>query len=69
MAAIAHQQPLTRDGRKDIFGKEISRYLLGRLHARGRLGIGPRSPQRGPPPYTYVTTEQFLVVFGLTSSR
>jgi segregation and condensation protein B len=66
LAAIAYHQPITRDGLKDIFGKEISRDLIGRLHARGLIGSGPRSPRRGAP-YTYVTTEQFLVAFDLES--
>ncbi|MEO0712291.1 MAG: SMC-Scp complex subunit ScpB [Pseudomonadota bacterium] len=66
LAAIAYHQPITRDGLKDIFGKEISRDLIGRLHTRGLIGTGPRSPRRGAP-YTYVTTEQFLVAFGLES--
>ena len=66
LAAIAYYQPITRDGLKDIFGKEISRDLIGRLHARGLIGTGPRSPRRGAP-YTYVTTEQFLVAFNLES--
>ena len=64
LAAIAYHQPVTRDGLKDIFGKEISRDLIGRLHARDLIGTGPRSPRRGAP-YTYVTTEQFLVAFDL----
>ena len=66
LAAIAYHQPVTRDGLKDIFGKEISRDLIGRLHARGLIGTGPRSPQRGAP-YTYVTTDAFLVAFDLKS--
>ncbi len=66
LAAIAYHQPITRDGLKGIFGKEISRDLIGRLHARGLIGTGPRSPRRGAP-YTYVTTEQFLVAFDLES--
>ena len=66
LAAIAYHQPITRHGLKDIFGKEISRDLIGRLHARGLIGTGPRSPRRGAP-YTYVTTEQFLVTFDLES--
>ncbi len=66
LAAIAYHQPITRDGLKDIFGKEISRDLIGRLHARGLIGTGPRSPRRGAP-YTYVTTERFLVAFDLES--
>nr|WP_169618331.1 SMC-Scp complex subunit ScpB [Ruegeria sp. PR1b] len=68
LAAIAYHQPITRDGLKDIFGKEISRDLIGRLHARDLVGTGPRSPRRGAP-YTFVTTEQFLVAFGLESLR
>ena len=68
LAAIAYHQPITRDGLKDIFGKEISRDLIGQLHARGLIGMGPRSPERGAP-YTYVTTEQFLVAFDLESLR
>lgn len=66
LAAIAYHQPITRDGLKDIFGKEISRDLIGWLHARDLIGAGPRSPRRGAP-YTYVTTEQFLVAFDLES--
>ena len=68
LASIAYHQPITRDGLKGIFGKEISRDLIGRLHARDLIGTGPRSPRRGAP-YTYVTTEQFLVAFSLTSLR
>lgn len=68
LAAIAYHQPITRDGLKDIFGKEISRDLIGRLHSRDLIGTGPRSPRRGAP-YTFVTTEQFLVAFGLESLR
>lgn len=64
LAAIAYHQPITRDGLKDVFGKEISRDLIGRLHTRGLIGTGPRSPRRGAP-YTYVTTEEFLVAFDL----
>ncbi len=66
LAAIAYHQPITREALKDIFGKEISRDLIGRLQARGLIGTGPRSPRRGAP-YTYVTTEQFLVAFDLES--
>jgi segregation and condensation protein B len=64
LGAIAYHQPITREGLKDIFGKEISRDLIGRLHERGLIGTGPRSPRRGAP-YTYVTTEKFLAVFNL----
>lgn len=68
LAVIAYHQPITRDGLKDIFGKEISRDVIGRLHARDLIGSGPRSPRRGAP-LTYVTTEQFLIAFHLESLR
>lgn len=68
LAAIAYHQPVTRDGLKDIFGKDISRDLIGRLHARDLIATGPREPRRGAP-YTFVTTEAFLAAFGLESLR
>jgi len=68
LAAIAYHQPITRDGLKDIFGKEISRDLIGRLNAQDLIATGPRSPRRGAP-YTFVTTDRFLMAFGLESLR
>jgi segregation and condensation protein B len=68
LAAIAYHQPLTREGLKDIFGKDISRDLVARLRAQGLIVTGPRSPRAGAP-YTYVTTQKFLVVFGMESLR
>lgn len=68
LAAIAYHQPITRDGLKDIFGKEISRDLIGRLQAHGLIGTGPRAPRRGAP-YTFVTTDAFLATFGFESLR
>ena len=68
LAAIAYHQPITRDGLKDIFGKEISRDLIGCLHTQGLIGTGPRSPRRGAP-YTYVTTEKFLIAFDMETLR
>lgn len=68
LAAIAYHQPVSRDGLKDIFGREISRDLIGRLAGRGLVGTGPREPRRGAP-YTFVTTEAFLAAFGLASLR
>ncbi|OYU37898.1 MAG: chromosome segregation protein ScpB [Pseudorhodobacter sp. PARRP1] len=68
LAAIAYHQPIGRDGLKDIFGKEISRDLIGRLAARALIGTGPREPRRGAP-YTFVTTEVFLAAFGMESLR
>ena len=68
LAAIAYHQPITRDGLKDIFGKEISRDLIGRLSDRDMITTGPREPRRGAP-YTFITTETFLAGFGLGSLR
>ena len=42
--------------------------LIGRLHAHGLIGTGPRAPRRGAP-YTFVTTDAFLAAFGLESLR
>lgn len=68
LAAVAYHQPLTRDGLKDIFGKDISRDLIGRLRMRDLITTGPRNPRAGAP-YTYVTTPLFLVAFGMESLR
>lgn len=68
LAAIAYHQPIGRDGLKEIFGKEISRDLIGRLADRDLIATGPREPRRGAP-YTFVTTETFLAAFGLESLR
>jgi segregation and condensation protein B len=68
LAAIAYRQPITRDGLREIFGKEIGRDLIGRLHERGLIATGPRAPRRGAP-YTFVTTDSFLAAFGLESLR
>lgn len=68
LAAVAYHQPLTRDGLKDIFGKDVSRDLIARLRMRELIATGPRSPRAGAP-YTYVTTQQFLVAFDLQSLR
>ncbi|MBL4750029.1 MAG: SMC-Scp complex subunit ScpB [Amylibacter sp.] len=68
LATIAYHQPISRAALKDVFGKDINRDLIGRLYARDLIATGPRSPQRGAP-YTYVTTQGFLVAFGLQSLR
>lgn len=68
LAAIAYHQPITRDGLAEIFGREISRDLIGRLSNRKLIAPGPRAPRRGAP-YTYVTTPAFLAAFGLTDLR
>jgi segregation and condensation protein B len=66
LAAIAYHQPVSRDGLRDIFGKDISRDLIGRLSERSLIAPGPREPRRGAP-YTFVTTDAFLAAFDLIS--
>jgi segregation and condensation protein B len=68
LATIAYHQPISRAGLKEVFGKDISRDLIGRLHHRGLITTGPRAPRSGAP-YTYVTTPAFLVTFDLQSLR
>lgn len=68
LAAIAYHQPITREGLKDIFGKDINRDLIGRLSDQGLITTGPRSPRRGAP-YSFVTTPTFLLAFDFESLR
>ncbi len=68
LAAIAYHQPISRAELKEVFGKDINRDLIGRLYAKDLIATGPRSPKRGAP-YTYVTTEGFLLAFDLQSLR
>jgi segregation and condensation protein B len=68
LASIAWHQPITRDGLKQMFGRDISRALIGRLHARDLIAPGPRSPRPGAP-HTFVTTDTFLLAFGLETLR
>ena len=68
LAAIAYHQPLDRAGLHDIFGQEVSRDLITRLRQYDLIATGPRSPRPGAP-YTYITTERFLIAFDLKSLR
>lgn len=68
LAAIALHQPISREGLKEIFGKDISRDVIGRLAERALIGTGPREPRRGAP-YTFVTSPAFLAAFGMESLR
>jgi segregation and condensation protein B len=51
-----------------LFGKEVSRDIIGQLRALNFIAAGPRSPQPGAP-YTYVTTKPFLSHFGFDTLR
>ena len=68
LTAIAYYQPITRGELSEFFGREISRDTIGHLRSLGYIGAGPRSPRPGAPS-TYVTTKEFLGVFGLNSLR
>jgi segregation and condensation protein B len=68
LMAIGYFQPVTRAELSKIFGKEISRDLIGNLRSLALIASGPRSPQPGAP-YTYVTTPAFLSAFGFDTLR
>jgi segregation and condensation protein B len=68
LTAIAYFQPITRGELSQLFGKEVSRDVIGQLRALHFIAAGPRSPQPGAP-YTYVTTKQFLSHFGFDTLR
>jgi segregation and condensation protein B len=68
LMCIAYFQPITRGELSSFFGKEISRDLIGHLRGAGFIASGPRSPTPGAP-YTYVTTKEFLLEFGLDTLR
>jgi len=68
LMCIAYFQPITRAELSGFFGKKISRDLIGHLRSFGFIASGPRAPQPGTP-YTYVTTQAFLLEFGLETLR
>ncbi len=68
LMCIAYFQPITRAELSTFFGREISRDLIGNLRSSGFIASGPRAPQPGAP-YTYVTTQAFLLEFGLDTLR
>jgi segregation and condensation protein B len=68
LMSIAYFQPVTRSELSKIFGREVSRDVIGSLRGAGFIASGPRSPTPGAP-YTYVTTKHFLSAFGLETLR
>ena len=68
LMAIAYFQPIARAELSALFGREISRDLIGHLRGAGLIASGPRAPRPGAP-YTYVTTDRFLLEFGLGTLR
>jgi chromosome segregation and condensation protein ScpB len=68
LTAIGYFQPIPRGELSQLFGKEISRDVIGQLRGLRFIAAGPRSPQPGAP-YTYITTKQFLAHFGSDTLR
>lgn len=68
LMCIAYFQPITRAELSSFFGKEVSRDLIAILRRAKLIASGPRAPQPGAP-YTYVTTQEFLLEFGLETLR
>jgi len=68
LMCIGYFQPITRGELSSFFGKEVSRDMIGRLRGAKLIASGPRSPTPGAP-YTYVTTKEFLLEFGLDTLR
>ncbi|MBW6425884.1 SMC-Scp complex subunit ScpB [Rhizobium sp. XQZ8] len=68
LMAVGYFQPITRGELSKIFGREVSRDVIGNLRGAGFIGSGPRSPTPGAP-YTYVTTKHFLSAFGMETLR
>ena len=68
LMCVAYFQPITRAELSSFFGKEISRDFIGHLRGAKLIASGPRSPTPGAP-YTYVTTKEFLLEFGLDTLR
>ena len=68
LMAVGYFQPVTRGELSKIFGKEVSRDIIGNLRGAGFIGSGPRSPTPVAP-YTYVTTPHFLSAFGMETLR
>ena len=64
LMSIAYSQPVTRSELSKIFGKEVSRDVIGSLRGAGFISSGPRSPMPGAP-YTYVTTKHLLSAFSI----
>jgi chromosome segregation and condensation protein ScpB len=47
LMAVGYFQPATRGALPKIFGKEVSRDIIGNLRGAGFIGSGPRSPTPG----------------------
>ena len=68
LMAIGYFQPITRGELSQFLGREVSRDVIAALRGEGLIAAGPRSPQPGAP-YTYITTNAFLSLYGFNSLR
>lgn len=68
LVRVAYFQPITGAELSSFFGKEIGRDFIGHLRGAKLIASGPRSPTPGAP-YTYVTTKELLLEFGLDTLR
>jgi segregation and condensation protein B len=66
LTVVAYYQPIPRAMISDMLGRDISRDMIARLKRLGLIGAGPRMAQAGAP-LTYVTTGEFLSLFGLST--
>lgn len=65
LAIIAYRQPLTKPEVEGVRGVECGG-VLRTLMERRMIELGPRKETAGRP-FTYITTQEFLVHFGLVS--
>lgn len=65
LMCIAYFQPITRAELSSFFGKEISRDLIGNFRSFGFIASRHSQVRRTP----YVTTQAFLLKFGLDTLR
>jgi len=68
LMAVGYFQPVTRGELSKVFGKEVSRDVIGSLRSAGFIASGPRCPTPGAP-YSYVTTKHFLSAFDMETLR
>jgi segregation and condensation protein B len=69
LMSIAYFQPVTRSELSKIFGREVSRDLIGSLRSAGFIASGPRSPTPGSPIHLSSLRSTFLSAFGLETLR
>jgi chromosome segregation and condensation protein ScpB len=69
LAVVGYFQPITRMGIADVLGRPVSRDIIAALRSSGLIATGPRSSRQPGARFTYVTTQKFLALTGLSSLR